>query len=543
MTTQNLTILIVDDEASIRNGLCKAIPWEELNISVLSTAGDGLEALELIRKHNPNIVLTDIKMPGCDGLQLISKVTELKLDTKFIIISGYDDFKYAQIAMRYGVKSYLLKPIKKMELIKEVQVVRDEILSEQQKNNATLKIDHNLRMGNSALREKFLSGLLQNEYKYEDELPQQIAKYNLTLQNKQLQVIVFTYELPDSSNNSGFSKKDTSLFQFGIKNIVEEVLGDIPNATFEYENNYIISIVNTPLFLNNIVTSSIDFCSSCIDAIKVYSQTPIYVGIGDITDSLAFICDSYRIALEALSYRLYGTQQRIFDSSIICNTGTPNISANNMDNSDLIDAIYKGNMEDMLAFVTNFFQSVFYIPVPPPSFIRGMCIYLVIDVQKGLSVYLDDGNDLFTEKPYSVINSLSSFQQIKEWIINLFTDYIHYIRSTCKYKKDPIIEKAKAYINENIFKKLKADEVAAHVNLSESYFTVYFKEKTNENFSNYLLDLKMKHAKDLLKTSDKSIGEISFLLGYDDYRSFNRVFKKVTGQTPSDFRQSYHSTT
>lgn len=541
MITQKLTMLIVDDEASIRNGLCNAITWDEFNISILSTAGDGVEALELIKAHKPNIVLTDIRMPRCDGLDLINIVNELKLDTKFIIISGYDDFKYAQKAMRYGVKSYLLKPIKKAELIKEVQTLYDEIIFEQQRNNTTIKNVHNLFIGNHALKEKFLSGLLQNEYKQENEILQEISNYNLSLQNKSLQVIVFTYELPDSMNRSDFSKKDNSLFKFGMKNIIEEIVGTTSSVTFEYDNNYIVCIINTPLILNNRIISTVDLCSQCIDSIKLYSDTVVYAGIGDIVDSLAYISESYRIALESLSYRLYETSQRIFDSSVICDTAIPNISANDMDNSDLIDAIYRGNIEDMMTFITNFFQSIFYVDVPPPSFIRGMCIYLVIDVQKGLSVYLEEGNDLFNAKPYSVINNLSSFKQIKEWIITLFTDYIYYIKNTCKYKKDPIVEKAKAYINENIYKKLKAEEVAAHVNLSENYFTVYFKEKTHENFSNYLLNLKIKHAKNLLITSNKPISEISFLLGYDDYRSFNRVFKKSTGQTPSEFRQQYHN--
>ena len=118
-----------------------------------------LEALEFIKKHQPNIVLTDIRMPKCDGLKLIDKVTQLKLNTKFIIISGYDDFKYAQIAIRYGVKSYLFKPIKKDELIEEVTALCNEILLEQQRNSNTLKNSSNLIMGNHALREKFFSKL------------------------------------------------------------------------------------------------------------------------------------------------------------------------------------------------------------------------------------------------------------------------------------------------------------------------------------------------------------------------------------------------
>ena len=510
-----------------------------MNISVLSTAADGIEAFEFIKNHEPDIVLTDIRMPRCDGLTLIEKVSNLKLNTKFIIISGYDDFKYAQMAIRYGVKSYLLKPIKKEELIIEVKSVCNQIIAEQQLNNTTFKKSSIILMGNDALREKFFSRLLQNEYKQENEILDEIETYTLGIQNKPLQVIVFTYELSDSTNNSAFLKKDGGLFKYAVKNIIEEILGNTSSETFEYENSYIVSIINTHSLQDNNILVGADFCNQCIKTIKDYMNISIYVGIGNVVDSLLSTNQSYRIALESLAYKIYETPQRVFDSSAITYTDIPNISANDMDNSDLIDAIYRGNQDDMLTFITNFFHSVFFNTTPPPNFIRGMCIYLVIDVQKGLSVYMDESNDLFTEQPYVVINNLPFFSQIKEWIITLFTTYINHIKKTCKYKKDPIIEKAKAYINANIFRKLKADEVATHVNLSENYFTVYFKEKTHENFLNYVLSLKIEHAKNLLKTSNKTISEISFLLGYEDYRSFNRLFKRSTEKTPSEFRHLY----
>jgi two-component system response regulator YesN len=542
MTTQKLTILIVDDEVSIRNGLCNAIPWEDLNISVLSTARDGLEAFEIIKEHKPDIVLTDIKMPICDGLSLIEKVTELHLNTKFIIISGYEDFKYAQRAIRFGVKAYLLKPIKKNELIEAVKATFDEIISEQKLNMLPKQNPYTLSLENEALKESFLSRLLQNEYRQESVLLDQISSYNINIKNAPLNVIVFTYELPDIPNNSKFSKEDNDLFKSSIINVVTELFGDIPSVTFKYENNYIITLVNVPTSINSNIINLNDFCYKCIETIKGFSNIELYAGIGDIVNSLLLSSESYRIALESLSYKLYGTEQRVFDSSIISRTNIPTISANDMNNSNLIDAIYRGNKEDTLTLINNFFDSFSYSSPPPPSFIRGMCIYLVIDVQKGLSVYFDERNDLFNEKPYNIINELHSLDQIKAWIINLFADYINEIKSSSKYKKDPIIEKAKAYISQNIFKKLKADEVAAHVNLSENYFTVYFKEKTHENFLNYITNLKMEHAKNLLKTSAKSLSEISFLLGYDDYRSFNRAFKKNIGKTPSEFRHLYDNT-
>ena len=254
-----------------------------------------------------------------------------------------------------------------------------------------------------------------------------------------MQVIVFTYELLNLTNVSAFSKEDTSLFKYAAKNIIEEILDNTPSVTFEYGDSYIVSIINTHSSQNNTIINCNDFCKQCIQAIKDYIDISIYAGIGDVVDSLLLTNESYRVALESLSYKLYETPKRIFDSSIIRYTYVPNISANDMDNSELIDAIYRGSREDMLTFITNFFNSFFAITTPPPSFIRGMCIYLVIDVQKGLSVYMDEGNDLFNEQPYVIINQLPFLSGIKEWIITIFTNYINYIRDTCKYKRNNLL--------------------------------------------------------------------------------------------------------
>lgn len=537
---QNLTILIVDDEASIRNGLSRVIPWDQLNITVLSTAQDGFEALELIQKYKPNIVLTDIKMPGCDGLTLIQKAKELEQakDTRFIIISGYDDFTYAQTAMRYGVRFYLLKPIKEEELLHLMQEVVQEIRAEQHRSSS-LQSNRNLLMETQALKEKFFTRLLQNEFANENDILDEINSFGFTLQNRQLQVIVFYYNTSPGKTGSNVEKETYLQLKLKVRQTIENILINIPNITFEYQNHSLLTIINTSDLTTNGLLSSTEFCQLCISQVMEFSPIQIHAGIGEEVSSLMQVCESLTIALEALSYMLYETSQRIFDGSDICKTTQANVSANHMDNNALIDAIYRGSREDMLEITTAFFNSFFTAKTPSPSFIRGMCIYLVIDVQKQLSLYLEENNGLFSEKPYLVINQLPFFSQIKEWIINQFLDYMEYLRSSSKFRKDPIIEKAKTYIKNNIYKKLKADEVAAHVNLSENYFTAYFKEKTHENFSNYVVHLKMEHAKEILKTSHKSIGEISFLLGYEDYRSFNRVFKKITGKKPTEFRQLY----
>lgn len=543
MQNKKTSILIVDDELSIRNGLSKAIQWEDYNVVVLGTAQDGLEALEFIKQNKPDIVISDIKMPKLDGLGLIQNVNALKLHTKFIIISGYDDFKYAQMAIKYGVKSYLLKPIKKSELINEVEIIAQELQLSANSTGFNIEESNNLAISNHSQMSKFLSGLLLNEYRQKDEILQNMQKFNFSLKDTSLQVVIFNYEFLAFTDEKT-KKSANTILKAQLKQNIEETLKGTSFVVFEYNSNNVICILNSDSLESKNIYSVRDFCSSCITSVKSSSglaEINLYAGIGDTVGSLLMTGESYKIALEALSYKIYETEQCIFDSSVISKNGIYNQSASSMDNSALIDAIYCGNREEMQRLVKAAFGTFISNASPPPNFIRGMFIYMVIDVQKGLSVYLDKNSELFTEKPYIVINQLPFISQIIDWIIELFTDYISLVKENCTYKKDPIIEKAKAFINENIYKKIKVEAISENVNLSTNYFTAYFKQKTNVNISDYVINLKIEHAKNLLKTTSKSINEISFLLGYEDYRSFNRVFKKIVGKTPTDFRQVYNN--
>jgi two-component system response regulator YesN len=535
----SFTLLIVDDEASIRNGLCNAIDWQSLGISIIGTASNGKEAYSFIQKYAPDFVITDLKMPLWDGLRLIEETSYLDIDTRFIILSGYGDFNYAKLAMKYGVKSYLLKPIKKEELLSEISTLKKEVLEKRKQHSTQLEVKRNLKKSTHALKDQFFAGLLQNEYTQETKVLSLLDSYQIHIKNEPLQTLLFTYELPLSDTTHGFSKKDYLLFEATLTNVLEELLLSTPHAIFKYQKKHLVVVLNTPLLdISAKQVSCWDFCKSVTEIFQTFSHIPLYVGIGDEVPSLLLVGSSYRSALEALSYKLYKTNCPIFDSSVICKE-SPTLSANNLDVTSLVDALCIGDSSFLKDYLENFFSSLFYTELPPPSFLKGMCLYLIIDVQKKLSKYLEKDEKYFEEVSYNLIDSFSSLEDLKIWIEALLFQYIELIHDQKPFNRDPVIEKAKKYIQQNIFKKLKADEVAAHVNLSESYFSVYFKEKTNQNFKNYLLQLKVEHAKELLKEGHKSIGEIAFLLGYEDYRAFNRIFKKATGKNPTEFQQQF----
>ncbi len=531
---ENLTLLIVDDELSIRTGLRKAIPWSELGITVLATASDGLEAFDLIKTYQPDIVLTDIRMPKCDGLELVEKTNDNGIDTSFVIISGHDDFKYAQRAIQYGVKNYLLKPINIEEFIIIVTKLRDSILEDRKKEKEEIKIKKKQKVDNITLKNIFLSRFVQNEYKHIDEINRNIQDYNLKIENKPLHVIILDFKHSTSEDNKlELTPNDLGLDKLFVTLAIKELLQDTSNEVFDYSDHQIVAIVNVP----DDEFKVYKVCEQLSFFVQKYSQIDVSIGIGDLVSSFNDIGHSFNIGLQVLSYKLLETNRKIYDSNLISKEPSPKITSNLYDTHEIVDAIFRHDLDEITSLTNKFIDSLFYIKMPPPNYIRGMASYLIISIRQKLSNMIDQEDNLFTlvnEK----IKDFDTITSLKEWMISLFQSYAREIKLD-KTENDPIIEKAKAFIKKNLLNNVKADEVAEHVNLSPNYFTSYFREKTNITFRDYVLDKKMSYAKELLRQGDISIHEISHELGYGDYRSFNRAFKNFTNMTPSKFQKLY----
>lgn len=538
-----LTMLIADDEAAIQNSLRQILNWKELGIELIDTASDGLEALQLIRMHKPDIVLTDIKMPFCDGIELIKQTRSLKLQTKFIILSGYDDFEYAKKAIQYEVSSYLLKPIVRAELLSEITRIQKQLLTFYQGKDMETFKQRQIQEGTTAMQENFMNRLLQSRHSEYKEIENQLNQLHIPLEMAPLNVILFSYRLPDSKDGEAFSQDDYYLFIFAIKNIIYELCPKPNTYVFSYSGNYIAVIYNMVYQGRPLFPSPDNFCKICINTIYEFCHIHIQAGIGQEVCSPEYAYVSSRAALNALAYGLYLPQQMIFDSSHYCPDipFAPRAMDAKINTLRLADSILAEKADEIQDYLNQFFNNLFYIPEPPPSYIRGMCIYLIMDTQKNLRPYAPEHRELFQEDPYHIINHMSCLDEIREWIQALFLRYAQELSQYGTFKKDPVIEKINAYIAEHIHEKILLEQVASYVNLSETYLSTYFKEKTKETLKHYILKQKMEYAREMLKNPYISVSEVSFAIGYEDFRSFHRIFKKIVGVTPSEYQLRFRS--
>ena len=537
MESLSIRVLLADDEAAIRNGLQNAIPWEHYQAQVIATASNGQEALDLIGKYRPDLVVIDIKMPQIDGLEVIRRTKAAGFACRFLILSGYDDFSLAQKAIRYGANGYFLKPLKVEEFKDELSRQCTEILS----SHHTPAVSANLNELMESSKIFFLNQLLLNEIRDDGELTRRQMMLGLTILNAPFRVAVCAAAVSKSNLLPALEQ---------AKPVFANCFGDHPCEIWILGEKQLIFLIPEPKTSSEPIEHAAHLESSTrfeqaspqdiltplangLRQLKEQTGIRFYAAIGTSATHPDQAAASYSAALRALSYHIYECPTDIYDDSMVCRT-KPSFSTASIAYDPMIACIERANPDEIEQCCTDFVQSLFFVPMPPPDFVRGMCIHVLTNIRVR---FLAKHPELTLDEPIRSDDVLSCHTTLDliHWLTLGFSSISErYLQK--KGSSDPIIETAKEYIKDHISSNLKARDVAATVNLSESYFTIYFKTKTGQNFRDYVLNARTDLARKLLLERRLSISEIAYATGYQDYRSFSRAFKNVTGISPSDYQ-------
>ncbi len=485
----------------------------------MSTADNGKDALSLIIKHQPDIAILDISMPEMDGLEVIRRAKESGCATRFLILSGHDSFSYAQAAIRYGVKSYFLKPLNIKDFREEFGRQCQEILEKRYTGEGFSS--QNLTSLVASSRILFLNQLIQSKIQGMEEINSKLSVLNLSLSNTNSCIVLFNLRSPSGEEAPALSDINDRYVCPSFESYAME--------SWVYSDNLIVAVFNLDNHKDLRFRSKLQ---SCINSVRSAAGYDIMAGIGDVVPYLNQCYHSYSQAQEALSYHIYDTGMDIYDSSLISDK-KPSFLKEHIDYKPIIYFITHNDVSGITDYCNTFFDSLFFIKMPPPNFIIGMCMYLIMNIQKQMTLLQPD-NKIEFEFTYEEISAFESVKVLKEWLIGFFVRYSEMLKDTAE-DCNSIIRVSKEFIQNNLHRNIKAKDVAAKVNLSESYFTIYFKDKTGINFRDYILKAKINSAKNLLKSREASISEIAYMTGYQDYRSFSRAFKNETGMSPSEY--------
>lgn len=509
-------IMLVDDEILIRESIRDAIDWSREGFIYLADAPDGELALPLIEEHAPDILITDIKMPFMNGLELTSVVRQRFPDIKIIILSGHDDFHYAQAALRLGVEDYCLKPVSAAELIQLLSAVSSRIDEEQK-----LKQKHTYTA--EKLYSDLCGGLISTGAAIEAA-----AQLNLQLMAPYYAAIILSL-LPshlDEPEITHYQAQSMELLLASIQNEQSD-LGYFRRSRTE-------TVIILKESLPELISSKIDKLTWDLEK-NTDSSLKLSLSCGGIHERLQGIHLSFQEAEDDKMFKKLSRQNKeaLFKASL---DHSPDSVL--LDRNLLLDFLKLGNSKEAPSFIYQFKDGLNEI-----CWNSMYAYYLINDVtlelvQTAKSTFRSAGNhtDMIQELQKQ-IRSISNVDESLDYFHKLFEKLWEW-RSEGSDKYGELIEKVKRYIRENYHNdQLSLNETSKQIGVSSSHLSKVFSQETGQTMTEYLTATRIGKAKELLKTTRCKTFEIAFQVGYNDQHYFSNLFKKVTGMTPMEYRK------
>lgn len=513
-----LKVMIVDDERIIRYGIVSMVRWEKLGLKLVGEAAEGREGYELFLKTRPDIVITDLKMPGLSGLEMVSKIKEVDDNTKFIILSGYEDFSYAKEAIHLGVSEYLLKSDLMPEDIE--QILRNMIQEIKEcGTRSSLEVGEN---------EVDVSGLLEGWCQGSCVIPEALpGEMKRELSGGFCCLCIGTREKKDRNdrNNIGLHYEE-------IKRRMKQSIPDYPIYLFRWGGQtgaMVVCKAEEEAKLNSALKNYI---------LEMEKQGYIVtIGRSPHQTQLEKAYEMFQKAFISYEERaFYGYGKIIKVTRKISDTFHNKYQYP-------VDTVEKLAEYDRKEELAGTLEGIFNTLQQRKSCeeLKFVSMDLLLILNK-LAAKVKDIDEIFLWKKdiYEQYSRLELVEDIKNWFIEKFTELLQCQRELAERTVD-VVEYIERYVKENCDKKLTLQELSEEVNLNKNYLSQMFKKKTGRNIGSYITEIKIERAKELMDNTTLKANMIAEKVGYDDERYFYKVFKAYTGTTTTEYMKNRHS--
>ena len=534
-----LKVFLVEDEVVMRNGIKNNIPWEQEGFEFVGEASDGELAYPLIKREKPDILITDIRMPFMDGLELSRLVKKELPQIKIIILSGYNEFDYAKTAISIGVTDYLLKPISSAKLLEAVKKVGDMIEKEQ--DNVRLMERYEKEMEENILQEKHkLWGALASNRLSTIELLEKGQRLGMDFTASAY--MVFLFKLMQEGDATGCSDE--------LNRASEKVnsLSGNWKKVLSFDRSpegwaFLIKGESETEVLENFDETK----KELLNLVAMYPKVEYFGGLGSIVQRIGDIQNSYKEAARAFSSRFFLDANQIADSADMVslhNEEDGKIDVSKMLSKkrehELVEKFFKnGTVEEVDSFLDELFQSIGEQNCKSLLYRQ----YVVMDLFFCATDFLGNLEISTEELPEEcrdinqIVEKAGNAQSLRHQIGILFSETMMLRDGHSKKKYSKLLEDAKAFIDENYrHDDMSLNMVAAQVNISPSYFSTIFSSEMGQTFVEYLTHVRLEKAKELLMCSNMRTAEIGYEVGYKDSHYFSYIFKKVVGCSPKEYR-------
>ncbi len=523
-------VLLVDDEPEVIEAVIRKMKWEILGFEVSGYAQNGEEALEMAEANVPDIVMTDIKMPFMDGLELSKRLKERYDGIKIIIFSGFDEFEYAREAIKLEVEEYILKPIKLDELTVIFQKMKGVLDRERDEKMNLHKLKEYYQKSLPMLQDQFYIGLLEGRMDKE-QIESFRRDYQIALSSPFYTVSVIQFQMAAGS-------MEKELMQFSMKRLADESLEGLYSFKgFLYFNQVVyITMLEDKEQMKEFTDTMDRICKTAHRILKMNATA----GIGSACESLDALCNSYAEAKNAVFYgKGKGGCQAVYIGYI------EPANVNNMDWSDkeiasIIREIRVGDKKSLEEGVDRFIDCLKEAQASVIQF-KIILMELATELYKMTGSYQIDAGEIFGEGMdiYRVVNSFNTMDAIRQWLLDSCFMIRRSVSRERKNSAKILVDKAVAYLEENYGdSSLSVEKACGAMNVSAAYFCTIFKKETGKTFLNYLTDLRMEKAIRLLEETEEKSYVISGKVGYAEANYFSYVFKKKYGMAPSKYRKT-----
>ena len=535
-------VLIVDDEPIIRKGLRNIINWKNFECEVVAEAADGLDGLELIRKHRPDIIITDIKMPETDGLSMIKQIKEDVPDSKIIILTGHRNFDYAHEAVKLGVTDFLLKPSRIEELTSAISRAVKELNFQKQRSEELNKLSQLFNQNISVLREKLLYDIIYEINTNREDIKEKLELFRMEQGRFRMLLVQNDAE---ESDGSEISQYDRHLYQFGIINTFIEIFSDKFEVLPVTLNTVGIAFIVMP---RKDMTDDLDEtinrkCTYLQEIVNNCFGFTVTIAISSDGNDFTELPQKFRECREALEHKFYlGNNSIIYHSDVNTFFRYDDHSMLEKLQKALIEGIKSGNEAAVEERLRDIFSYIRGVDPSKKEFIKNFywnTITSINNIRLSLKAGDDDRKVEYTELSglYGLIEKCSNADELnmllEESARSVVTKVNNYNNKSIKL----ILRKAVEYLHEHYHEPITLNEVAEHTHVSTYYISRMFKKEMGKNFVDYLNELRIEKAKELLKDVRYKTYEVAEKVGIPDAHYFSRLFKKYVGITPTEYRE------
>jgi len=520
------SVFLVDDEPIVLEGIRTKIDWESSGFTFAGEATDGEIALSMIHELKPDILITDIKMPFMDGLQLASTIKKTQPWIKIIILSGHDEFDYAKKAISIGIEDYILKPFTSEEIISSLQKASAQIDKERKQLSDITRMKEELKSSEKIIQREFLNNLVHGTVDMSTFM-QKSQELGLDLISRYYKIIISKIE--SKSGNLQNQEKACSLIN-SYSSSWEQ------SNSFFHHNNWLICICKGTA--QNEMEENIYRSAETIE--QIITQDPdctVITGIGKTVEHLSSISESYLDAKKIIEISTLQKQTRIISSDDI-----------EMDGNELLELKEKDPMVERLKYAVKtdisaiIEESMNLINSNPGQF-QFFASYIFADLIFAVSKLIENfGGNIKEIKPEILQRSfIDTAVQNEEVFVkeleSILVFALEYRDSKMTGKYGDVILKAKKYIDENYAdQNTTLTTVADVVCLSPNHFSTIFSQECKTTFIEYLTNVRIENAKRLMKETDMKGYDIAYECGFSDPHYFSYIFKKNTGLSPREFK-------